>query len=1034
MQNRTDIYVSLIYMLAAVPYVWMGLYAWHKRPAVAVTPFAWAMLGMSIWSFCYGLEIYFPYLPVKLLFAKIEYVGILSIPVFLLFFALEFTGNSHLLPLRPRLLLWAIPFSILTIVWTNEFHHLMWDQAIVVEVRGLKLLDVRFGLFFWVQVVFSYAMVLFASILLVMEMIRRPGIYRAQISFVILGILTPWIGSMVFVGRLNPVPNLDITPLLFLPTSIGLSWAIMRFRLLEVLPFEHLSVLKNMKDGVIALSTDHRVLYLNPIAEKLLDRTESIAIGQPLEHVSEFYWGKLKPYLTGEEFRAEIMIGEGKQATVFEATVSTIVANERPRSSTGTDYIITLHDITERKEMENALSRRESIMSAVSLSAEQFLKESAWGYNVSTVLENIGQAVNVSRMYVAMNYRDENQVLYMSLCYEWTAPDVSPQINNPNLQHVPIQQAGFSRWENQLSQHLAIHGLVEEFPESEQGFFKEMGSLSIAVMPIFVENDWWGVVIFEECRTKRHWTSMELKTLNTIASILGSAESRARAEQKLIRRQNTLTLLHEIVREALQASNLKAMAEDLVGRLAGLIFADECFVTLWDEVSTQTLPLASYSATRNTYLPLQPVFGEYTLTELALNSNSTLIVNDVNNSLYFEREIARQCPAQSLIVIPLVAARDKLGAIILAFKSPHHFLPEEIDVCEQASSLIALAFEKFKAMEFAQRRATTSETLRKASAAVSGTLEMENAVTHILEQLNQVVPYDSATIQLLVGNELEIVGGRGWSNPEDVKGMRFNIPGDNPNSVVIETKKPYILTDVRKAHKIFSQPPHDHIRSWLGVPLLVENKVIGLLSIDSAEEDHFTKDDIELAATFANQVSITLENARIFKETLTQAMVDPLTGIYNRRGLFLLGEGKFEDMLIRKRDLSCIMIDIDHFKEINDSQGHDAGDKVLVELAAYCKKCVREIDIVGRYGGEEIVILLPDTSLDAGLIVAERVRSTIAGSPVKIRDDFKLPITASLGVVCSDENTPTLDMLIKRADQAMYIAKHKGRNQVAFGK
>ncbi|HMU93844.1 MAG TPA: histidine kinase N-terminal 7TM domain-containing protein [Anaerolineales bacterium] len=1031
MQNRTEVYVSLIYILAAIPYVWLGLHAWRKRPAVAVTPFAWVMLGMSIWSFGYGLELFFPYLSFKLFFAKIEYIGIVSIPVLLLFFALEFTGKSHVLTPRLRLLLWIFPFMMLVLVWTNEFHQLVWSMAKVVEIRNLHLLDVRFGLFFWVHIVFANLLTVFASILLVRELAQRPRSDRVQIGLVILGIFLPLIGSLLFVFGLNPIPNFDITPLLFLPTGLGLSWAIVRYRLQDTLPLEHLSVLNNMKDGVIVLNSKQRVLYLNPIAEKLLGCGEDTAIGQPLAHVSALYWGILRPHLTAEDARAEVVIGEGRQTTVFDVTVSPIIHKDQQQRTFSPDCIITLHDITERKEMENALSRREAIMSAVSMSAEQFLKEGYWGANVLAVLEKVGQAVNVSRVYVAMNYKDEKNTLYSSMCYEWVSPEVVSQINNPALRHIPLQQAGLQRWEKQLSQHLSIQGLVEDFPESEHAIFKLLGSLSVAAMPIFVDNEWWGFVVFDECRTRRHWTGMELKTLHTIASILGSAESRTRAEQKLIRRQNTLTLLHQIVQEALQADNLKAMAEDLVGRLTGLISADDCYITVWDEAASQTSPLASFIASRNTFIPLQPVFGEFTLTELALNYKTTLIVEDVANSPYFDREIAEQCPAQSLLAIPLVAGKNRLGAIILTFNLYHRFQAEEIEICTQASNLIALAFEKFKAMEYAQRRAVTSETLRKASAVVSGTLEMDEAVNHILEQLNRVVPYDSASIQLLDGNELEIVGGRGWENVENIKGMRFEIPGDNPNSVVIETKKPYILADVRKAHKAFSQAPHDHIRSWLGVPLVVRDRVIGLLSIDSAEENHFNSNDIELAVTFANQVSITLENARIFKETQDQAIIDPLTTIYNRRGLYLLGGSKFEDMQFGRKEFSCIMIDIDHFKKINDTHGHDAGDRVLVTLASFCKKCVREIDIVGRYGGEEIVILLPETSLEVGMMVAERLRAMIAGSPVKIGENFTLSVTASLGVACKDENTTSLDILIKRADQAMYIAKNKGRNRVA---
>mgnify|MGYP001619488947 FL=1 len=144
--------------------------------------------------------------------------------------------------------------------------------------------------------------------------------------------------------------------------------------------------------------------------------------------------------------------------------------------------------------MENALSRRESIMSAISLTAEQFLKEAAWEHTVPSVLAKIGQAVDASRVYVVMNYKDEKHILYSSLCYEWAAPGVAPQINYDGLRHIPLQQAGFNRWEKELSQNLPIHGLIEEFPESEQNLFKRLGSISVAVMHIFVENQWWGFI------------------------------------------------------------------------------------------------------------------------------------------------------------------------------------------------------------------------------------------------------------------------------------------------------------------------------------------------------------------------------------------------------------------------------------------------------------------------------------------------------------------------------------------------------------
>jgi diguanylate cyclase (GGDEF)-like protein/PAS domain S-box-containing protein len=1032
MQTSPNFYVSLIYLLAAVPYAWLGLFAWRKRPAVAVAPFAWTMLGLSIWSFTYSLELLLPDLSTILFLTKIEYLGIVSTPVFLLFFVLEYTGKSHLLTLRTRLLIWAFPILVLILVWTNESQHLMWDMEAMSETNGLKLLSVNYKFFFWLHAIYSYILVIFASILLTMEMLQRPSIYRIQISFVILMVLAPLAASLMEASKFNPIPNLNITPLLFLPAGLGLAWAIVRYRLLEILPLEHLTVLKNMKDGIIVVNLNKRVLYINPLIEDLIGRTETDVIGQPLNYISKEYGELLDSHLTGAEHQAEIKIGTGNQAKVFEVTVSPVTSLSDSKNLTGSDNMITLHDITERKKTETALSRRETMMSAISLAAEKFLKESTWEHNIPGILEKIGQAANVSRVYVFMNYSDEKGNIFTSQCYEWSAAGIAPQINNPNLQHVNLRDAGLNRWEEQLAKGKTIHGILREFPESEQNTLQGQHILSMALVPIFAGNQWWGFIGFDECATERHWSDSDLEALHITASIFGSAETRVRTEQKLIRRQQALSLLQEIVSEALQAKSLRHMAEGIVDRLASLIYANESFITLWDETHTQTSPLATYSTSGDTYLSIQPVLGGNTFTELALQMGHTLIVDDALNSPYLESTIADQCPSRSLIILPLIATKNKLGAIILAFKDYHHFQPEEISICEQASSLIALAFEKFRAVEQAQQRAATSETLRKAGAAITETLETDETVARILEQLKQVIYYDTASVQLLDGNEVEIIGGSGFIEPAAVIGTRFSIPGDNPNTIVIQTGKPYVLPEVGDVYSEFKKEPHNHIHSWLGVPLIFQERVIGLLAIDSITPNHFSQENVSLAMAFADQVSVALENARNYKKAQTQAITDSLTGIYNRRGLFEIGEFEFLRARRINRPFSALMLDIDHFKRVNDRYGHATGDQALRQLAERCISSSRTVDLVGRYGGEEFVVLLPETPLESARIVAERLRQNVTREPIAT-DSGPLRITVSIGVAEAID-LDTLNTLIERADSALYDAKEAGRNCVKTSK
>jgi diguanylate cyclase (GGDEF)-like protein/PAS domain S-box-containing protein len=1023
MQASPNFYVSLVYLLAAIPYAWLGLFAWRKSPAVAVTPFAWAMLGLSIWSFAYSLELLLPSLPLKLFFARVEYFGSVSIPVFLLFFTLEYTDKSHLLHWRTRLLLWGIPILSLLLVWSNDFHRLVWSGEIIVNIHGLQLLSVRYGLFFWIQIIYSNSLALFTGLFLAVEMLQRSKVYRIQISFIILGIMALVAGSLLYVNRINPIMGLNITPLLFLPIVTGISWAIARYSMLEIIPLEHLTVLKNMKDGVIVANLDGRILYINPVVETLFGCLEKDVVGQPLEQISEKYGAMLASHLDRTEHHAEILV----DSKYFEATVSPIASRNKFRGQSSPGNILILHDITKRKRSEAALHKRETMMSALNLAAERFLKEATWEHNIPGILEKIGQAINVSRVYVFMNYSDEQGTVYSSQLYEWAALGVTPLIDDPDLRHLNLREAGYGRWVDELSKGRSIHGVVAGFPETEKTRLQKQDILSLAVMPIFVEKQWWGFLGFDECKEARQWEEAELEALHITASIFGSAEARARTEQRLIRRQRTLTLQQEIVSEALSARTLRLMAQNIVDQLAHLISANDCFITLWDEYDQQTFPLASYDS-KDTYLSIQPVSDGKTLTELALQRGHTIIVEDAYNSPYLEPEIALQCPSHSLIILPLMAAENKLGAIILAFNSHRRFQSEEILVCEQASNLIALAFEKFRTMEQAQQRAVTSETLRKAGVAVTETLKTDETVSRILEQLKDVIPYDTASVQLLDGNELEIIGGSGFADLSEVVGMRFPVPDNNPNTVVIQTGKPYLLSDVGDVYGEFKKPPHNHIHSWLGVPLIFQERVIGLLAVDSSTPNHFTRENISLVSAFADQVAVSLENARAYERVQKQAITDALTGVYNRRGLFQSGEFEFTRAQRTKRRFCALMLDIDHFKRVNDHYGHATGDQALRQLAERCKAGIRGIDIIGRYGGEEFVILLPETPLEAGCILAERLRAAVEGSSFPT-DSGPLRITVSIGAAEAGA-LDTLNKLIERADSALYKAKNAGRNCV----
>lgn len=226
---------------------------------------------------------------------------------------------------------------------------------------------------------------------------------------------------------------------------------------------------------------------------------------------------------------------------------------------------------------------------------------------------------------------------------------------------------------------------------------------------------------------------------------------------------------------------------------------------------------------------------------------------------------------RSFLAVPIIARQKMIGALMADSVSIAFFTDDEVRVAQSLAQHMAIAIENARLFESEQRRRQEAETLREAVSAVASTLDPKQSIQLILEQLERVVAYDSASVQIYRDGYLEIVGGRGWPHPESVLQTRFPVPGKNPNSVVIQKRKPLILGNAPEQYPPFKEEPHKHIKSWLGVPLIAKNEVIGMLAVDSVHENHFNEESARLAVLFASQVASTLENTRLYEQALQAA-------------------------------------------------------------------------------------------------------------------------------------------------------------------
>ncbi len=221
------------------------------------------------------------------------------------------------------------------------------------------------------------------------------------------------------------------------------------------------------------------------------------------------------------------------------------------------------------------------------------------------------------------------------------------------------------------------------------------------------------------------------------------------------------------------------------------------------------------------------------------------------------------------------------------------------------------------------------------------------------------------------------------------------------------------------------------INSLLLVPVKVDGEVEGfILAFNHSPVDSYSSLDIENAKFIAEQTTLAFENVGKYVDAQEMAYIDSLTDLYNTRYLDITLDSEIKRSVRSRVPFSVLFMDLDHFKNINDVHGHLVGSKLLIEVGAILLECVREVDTVVRYGGDEFTIILVDTGHDIAYKVAERIRATIEGNVFLSKEGLNLILTASIGLATFPFHAKDKKELLDMADRAMYYGKNRSRNTV----
>jgi PAS domain S-box-containing protein len=328
-----------------------GVYAARRRKMRGAWPFAWFCLAVAEWAFAYAMDIPSETLELKLVWSQIEYIGIVSGPLFWLAFALQYTRHSEWITRRGWAFLSLGPLTTLALVFTNPYHQLIWRTTEVVKEGFVPTLRVEYGAWFWVHTAFSYLCVLVGSLLLLNGLTEARQFYRRQRLALLVGIVTPWIGNILYIAKISPIPGLDFTPLTATLGVVAVARAVFTFRMLDLAPMARRAMLDSLRDGVIALDTQNRIVDLNEEAARIIGIPLTGGIGQPAGVVLRNHIDLVERFRDQLEAQVEITRGSAADACHYELRIAPL--HDEDGEVLG--RLITLHDITERKRAQEEI-------------------------------------------------------------------------------------------------------------------------------------------------------------------------------------------------------------------------------------------------------------------------------------------------------------------------------------------------------------------------------------------------------------------------------------------------------------------------------------------------------------------------------------------------------------------------------------------------------------------------------------------------------------------------------------------------------
>lgn len=736
----------------------LALYAWSRRAQPGVRAFSLLVAATGIWTLAYALEFSTTALDLKLLFVKVQYLGVASIPSLSFLFVVTYLHRHKWLTRPVEVALAGLPLLWNAIVWTNDYHHLNWTSVETTVQGNITTLNFEYGPAFWTAAVFSYLLLATAAALLFREVRRGRSLRRRQSLTIFTGILIPWIGNLVYLSGLNPLPGLDWTPFAYLLSNTVLAWGLFRQQILNVIPVARDVVVEGMEDAVLVLDEELHIVDFNAAAQRLLfeDKGGNL-LGHRVTEIAEMNEALLTNILHPPDVVNRIAWESEGKTLYFDVRVSSLNA----RRDVAVGRVIVLRDITAQITAEEALRESEAHLRAQ-----------------NAELRKLTEAVKQSASSVVITNLD-GEIEYV----------------NPKFEEV----TGYTN-EEVLGKSTHVLKSGEHSDEFYANLWETIRSGDV----------WRGQLHNRRKDGTLYWDQVTISPvyndrdeMTHFIEIREDITAQKEAETRLRSFNERLQILHELDGYLLTLRSPERMARAASARLKRLIPCERIYIQ-----QRQTSNHASIVAAESSHgipLPKDPRFCKERPHLANLKKGRPVGCPNITalSTLSPCQQQLRDEGLLSYVIIPLITGKDLVGTLHMESNRPQAFTEEHVTIAGEVAALLAVAIRQ--AWLYARARQEIAERRQIEARLRQYTKELE-ASNAELDAFAHTVAHDlKSPLSTMLGFSDFLIDSHAKLTPEQIEDnlMYINRSSWRMTSIVEEL---LLLASVRQQQDIEFAP------------------------------------------------------------------------------------------------------------------------------------------------------------------------------------------------------------------------------------